>query len=64
MDNNNLLYENDIISTEEIGNYLNVAPQFITNVVNEHQFNDLFSSSDPIYLKKNSENNNTDSSAE
>ena len=61
MDNNNLLVENDLISTEEIGNYLNIAPQFLTNIVNEHEYNDLFSSSDPIYLKKNKENN-TDSS--
>jgi hypothetical protein len=55
MDDNNMMVENDTISTEEIGNYLNVAPDYITNNVNEHQFNDLFSSSDPLYLKKDTE---------
>jgi len=49
---NNLINSSDSINTEEINNYLDISPQFETNNNAEHTFGDLFSSSDPIYLKK------------
>jgi hypothetical protein len=51
---NNLINSNDSIDTEEINNYLEISPQFETNNNVDHTYGDLFSSSDPIYLKKKS----------
>jgi len=55
LDDNNLIDDSDSISTEEINNYLNIVPNYKinNNVDNPNSFNDLFSSSDPIYFKKN-----------
>jgi hypothetical protein len=63
LDNNNLIDNSDSISTDEINNYLNIAPNYKvnTNIDNSNSFNDLFSSSDPIYFKKD-KNITTDSS--
>jgi len=65
LDENNFINNNDTISTEEINNYLKIAPNYKenSNVENSNSFNDLFSSSDPIYFKKE-KNINTDSSPE
>lgn len=65
LNDNKLINDNDFISTEEINNYLQVVPNFKVNlnVENSNSFNDLFSSSDPIYFKKE-KNINTDSSHE
>ena len=52
MDIENLINNSDTISTEEINNYLQIIPNFDLNKNQEHSFNDLFSSSDPIYQKK------------
>jgi len=49
---NKLINENDLICTEEINNYIKILPQFELNNNIDHTFGDLFSSSDPIYLKK------------
>jgi hypothetical protein len=54
MHENNLINSNDSINTEEINNYLEISPQFQTNNQVDHNYGDLFSSSDPIYLKKKS----------
>jgi hypothetical protein len=51
---NNLINSNDSINTEEINNYLDISPQFQINNNVDHTYGDLFSSSDPIYLKKKS----------
>jgi hypothetical protein len=53
---NNLINENDTISTEEINNYLEILPEFKLNNNIDHTFGDLFSSSDPIYLNKKNKN--------
>lgn len=54
LDENRLIDNGDSISTDEINNYLHVAPNYKinTNIDNSNSFNDLFSSSDPIYFKK------------
>ena len=54
LDENSLIDNSDSISTDEINNYLNIAPNYKvnTNIDNSNSFNDLFSSSDPIYNKK------------
>ena len=49
----NLINNDDSINTDEINNYLDISPQFNTNNNIDHTFGDLFSSSDPIYFKKN-----------
>ena len=54
MHENNLINSNDSINTEEINNYLEISPRFQTNNQVDHNYGDLFSSSDPIYLKKKS----------
>jgi hypothetical protein len=61
MDNNKLIYNDDTLFTEEINNYLMVLPKFKKENVAESEsqlttYNDLFSSSDPLYAhKKNTE---------
>ena len=66
LDENNLITDNDTITTEEINNYLKIEPQYKLNtninVENSNAFNDLFSSSDPIYSNK--KNINTDDSSD
>jgi hypothetical protein len=51
---NNLINSSDSINTEEINNYIEISPQFQINNQVDHNYGDLFSSSDPIYLKKKS----------
>lgn len=51
---NKLINSSDSIDTDEINNYLEICPQFETSNNIDHTFGDLFSSSDPIYLKKKS----------
>lgn len=61
MDNNKLIYNDDTLFTEEINNYLMVLPKFKKENIAESEshlttYNDLFSSSDPLYAhKKNTE---------
>jgi len=52
MFDNNLINSSDSINTEEINNYIEISPQFESNVNIEHTYDDLFSSSDPIYNSK------------
>lgn len=63
LDSNKLICDNDLISTDEINNYLEIEPKYKINIENNVSFNELFSSSDPIYLNKNS-NKTTDTSSE
>jgi len=61
MDDHKLIYNDDTLFTEEINNYMMILPKFNTNNTNESEsqqatYNDLFSSSDPLYMyKKNTE---------
>ena len=54
LDEKNLIDNSDSISTDEINNYLQIAPNYKINISidNSNSFNDLFSSSDPIYFNK------------
>ena len=64
LDQDNLIIDDDTISTEEINNYLKIAPLYKLNIDNNNNsFNDLFSSSDPIYSKKGA-SLNTETSVE
>jgi len=49
---NNLINSSDSINTEEINNYLEISPQFESNIDIDHTYGDLFSSSDPVYTSK------------
>jgi len=51
LDNKNLICDDNTISMDEINNYLQIAPIYKINNEN-NSFNELFSSSDPIYTKK------------
>jgi len=67
MDENKLLYNDDTLYTEEINNYIMVLPMFNTTDINgdkQNTYNDLFSSSDPIYLHKNDNIKNTETTIE
>jgi hypothetical protein len=59
LDDNNLISDDNTISTDEINNYLQIAPNYKINNDNNNTFNDLFSSSDPIYIKKYTINSET-----
>jgi hypothetical protein len=65
LDEKNLINDSDTISTEEINNYLSIVPHYkiIPNMDNSNLFNDLFSSSDPVYSRKD-KNINTETSQE
>ena len=57
MDNNKLIYNDDTLFTEEINIYLMVLPKFKKENIAESEshlttYNDLFSSSDPLYAHK------------
>ena len=55
LDENSLIDSSDSICTEEINNYISNAPNFKITLESSNLFNDLFSSSDPIYGKNKSE---------
>lgn len=55
LDENKLIDSSDTICTEEINNYLINAPKYKIDIDLNNTFNELFSSSDPIYGKNKSE---------